>query len=939
MKHISILTSILLLLFTTVYGQQIPQGMQYQAVARDLQGKILPNQDITLKINLVNDARTPNVYYSEVHTAKTNSLGLFTLVIGAGKEETGKFANVPWSTQDIWMQVAIKDKGKSEFATISSSKLLAVPYAFHAATAAQLTEGAMAVAGAAAPGVPAQVWSLFGNSNSDPEKDKIGTTDYVDLVFVTNNTERLRIDKDGNITLKRSLSVGANLNVDSSVNLNINGGSTVNNGPFTVGTALRRSPTKLFGTLTVDLETNLNSSLTVNNVSPTILTGTLRVDKDAAFKEKVLLDNPNHNSTSPSTGALVVNGGVGIGKNLNVGATSTFGGIASFLDQNESVSTTTGSVIVAGGLGVGKRLNVGGAGFFEKTLGVIGATTLGNTLDVTGATTLKNTLDVTGATTLKNTLGVTGATTLSSTLDVAGASLINNTLGVSGITSITNATGSTSPGTGALVVTGGLGVGENVNIAGSLTSGGATTINNTLAANGQVTITANPGGSQSSYNAYPLRVQGANQGMAIKVNGSRTAANNFITFWDDFGMQGRIEGQTLDELHDDDDYKSELASRVYDVTSSSIDLLFATNDLAAAITDEIAAAASANACAGLGVVACPPIASLIAGGAVNVALATAQELVVIADVAFASVNLAQFIERKEAAVGVSYQSSAGDYAEYLMRERTGERISPGDIVGVKGGKVSKNTDGAEKVMVVSHKPIVLGNVPQNGRVEDFEKIAFMGQVPVKVFGRVNLGDYIIANGANSGAGIAVAPAKLQAKDVKNIVGIAWSTATQGFQFSMVNVAVGLNVNDNQKLIDEQNTEISFLRNELSGINNQLAKLLPGFKSSAIVTAETPAYPNPATFAATEKQETREVAVAAPAGNPNITYTEMTKQDLINAFELAEKTAIANGTDMNKNVFWSKYKNDASYRDFTLNRVMTKYREALNRQKALDGKLK
>ena len=36
------------------------------------------------------------------------------------------------------MQVAIKDKGKSIFETISNSKLLAVPYAFHAETAVKL---------------------------------------------------------------------------------------------------------------------------------------------------------------------------------------------------------------------------------------------------------------------------------------------------------------------------------------------------------------------------------------------------------------------------------------------------------------------------------------------------------------------------------------------------------------------------------------------------------------------------------------------------------------------------------------------------------------------------------------------------------------------------------------------------------------------------------
>ncbi|MEJ7738359.1 MAG: hypothetical protein WKF97_13100 [Chitinophagaceae bacterium] len=1013
MKKINILTSIFLLLFAGLFAQQTtPQGMQYQAVARDLQGKILPNQEVILKINLVNNGKSPGIFYSEVHEVTTNQLGLFALVIGAGKVDKGKFSEIPWSTQDIWMQVAIKDKGKTEFATISNSKLLAVPYAFHAATASQLAgsftsayKNGTAQTDAETPGVPSQNWSLFGNSKSDATKDKLGTTDYEDLVLVTNNIERLRILANGDINIKRTLNIGANLNADSSVFLNRLGGSTTNYGPFTVAresptlltgslTVAANQPTFLGGTLTVDKATdlnaslnvdgitnlnsalnvnngsatkltgslqvdgvtNLNSALNVNNGSPTLLTGTLQVNKDATFKEHVVLDNPAYNSTSISTGALVVNGGVGIGKNLNVGGASTFGGSASFggavtiTDLTESVSTTTGALIIGGGVGIGKRLNVGGGGIFEKTLGVTGATTLSSTLDVTGATTLGSILDVTGATTLSSTLGVTGATTLSNTLGVAGATNLNSTLGVtgaaslsntlsvSGITSITNATPSTSTATGALIVSGGLGIGQNLNVGGSFTTSGPMTINNTLAANGQVTITANPGGGESVYTAYPLQVQGSTQGIAVKVSGSRTSANNFVSFWDDNGMQGRIEGQTLDELHSDDDYKSELASRVYDVTSSTIDLLFATNDLAAATTDQIASAASANACAGLGIVACPPIASLIAGSAVNLALAIAQEIVVIADVAFASVNLAQFVDRKEAAVGVSYQSSAGDYAEYLMREQTGERITPGDIVGVRGGKISKNTQGAERVMVISHKPIVLGNVPQGGNEHHFEKVAFMGQVPVKVIGKVNLGDYIIANGANNGVGIALAPDKIEAKDIKNIVGIAWSTAAQGFQFSMVNVAIGLNVNDNQKLIDEQKKEIKDLKNEISGMNNQLTKLLPGFKASNMVTTDPPVYTKPIVTGMPQQLPT-DISAKIEAGNPNIKYVEMTKQDLIHAFELAEKTSRANGVDMNTNVFWKRFKADPSFREFTLNKAMTNYAEALKRQKELDGKLK
>ena len=65
---------------------------------------------------------------------------------------------------------------------------------------------------------------------------------------------------------------------------------------------------------------------------------------------------------------------------------------------------------------------------------------------------------------------------------------------------------------------------------------------------GQVTINANLSGEQDNYNGYPLRVQGSGQGIAVKINGSRANANNYVTFWDEKGVQGRIEGETTEEM-------------------------------------------------------------------------------------------------------------------------------------------------------------------------------------------------------------------------------------------------------------------------------------------------------------------------------------------------------------------------------------------------------
>ena len=81
-----------------------------------------------------------------------------------------------------------------------------------------------------------------------------------------------------------------------------------------------------------------------------------------------VLINQGAGSTSTTTGALVVNGGVGISNNINVGGTSTVTGVATFqanvviTSQAVSSSTTTGALVIPafGGAGIGGNLNVGG---------------------------------------------------------------------------------------------------------------------------------------------------------------------------------------------------------------------------------------------------------------------------------------------------------------------------------------------------------------------------------------------------------------------------------------------------------------------------------------------------------------------------------------------------------------------------------------------------
>lgn len=75
--------------------------------------------------------------------------------------------------------------------------------------------------------------------------------------------------------------------------------------------------------------------------------------------------NTTTESTTTSTGALVVDGGVGIAGQLNVGGTTN-----KFTATTSSTSATTGTVVVAGGVGIGENLNVEGNTYVKGTFTV-----------------------------------------------------------------------------------------------------------------------------------------------------------------------------------------------------------------------------------------------------------------------------------------------------------------------------------------------------------------------------------------------------------------------------------------------------------------------------------------------------------------------------------------------------------------------------------------
>ena len=105
---IFISTLILLLSQAPAYAQ-VPQQINYQGVARNSVGNVLPNKNITVKLSIRDVNANGNVVFTETRTVKTNNFGLFTIAIGSagGINPSGTLSEINWKSGDKFLQVQI----------------------------------------------------------------------------------------------------------------------------------------------------------------------------------------------------------------------------------------------------------------------------------------------------------------------------------------------------------------------------------------------------------------------------------------------------------------------------------------------------------------------------------------------------------------------------------------------------------------------------------------------------------------------------------------------------------------------------------------------------------------------------------------------------------------------------------------------------------------
>jgi len=170
-----------LLLFVSIFafGQTVPQGINYQAIALDQMGQPVPGHDIVgrpiddaeigVRLTILENSPTGTLLYQEEHEVLTDLYGMFNLVIGQGLQVSpDPFSSIDW-IGDKYLKVELSIENNGSFTLAAVQQLMSVPYAF-------LAENAMV----------AQTAIDVDDADADPTNEIQGLSLSNDTLYLSN---------------------------------------------------------------------------------------------------------------------------------------------------------------------------------------------------------------------------------------------------------------------------------------------------------------------------------------------------------------------------------------------------------------------------------------------------------------------------------------------------------------------------------------------------------------------------------------------------------------------------------------------------------------------------------------------------------------------------------------------------------------------------------
>src|SRR5215467_10358792 len=105
----------LLILFSAIAYGQVPNQINYQGIARNSVGNVLPNKNISVRLSVHEGNGAGLIVYRETRNIQTSNFGLFNIAIGSAgaTDVTGTIASINWGSGAKFLQVEIDPAGGS----------------------------------------------------------------------------------------------------------------------------------------------------------------------------------------------------------------------------------------------------------------------------------------------------------------------------------------------------------------------------------------------------------------------------------------------------------------------------------------------------------------------------------------------------------------------------------------------------------------------------------------------------------------------------------------------------------------------------------------------------------------------------------------------------------------------------------------------------------
>jgi hypothetical protein len=108
---------------------QAPQGIPYQAIARNASGVAIANTAVKVRFSIRDSIASGAIKYQETHNPTTSALGLFSVNVVMGTVVSGTFSAINWGKNAKFLQVELDPAGGSNYTNLGTTQMMSVPYA------------------------------------------------------------------------------------------------------------------------------------------------------------------------------------------------------------------------------------------------------------------------------------------------------------------------------------------------------------------------------------------------------------------------------------------------------------------------------------------------------------------------------------------------------------------------------------------------------------------------------------------------------------------------------------------------------------------------------------------------------------------------------------------------------------------------------------------